>query len=277
VAYDEDGLTGWDQVEVRPKSPDGALGDLHVISVGVTQYRNPAFNLKYAAKDAEAFSGLWKGSEGKLYGHIITHQLVDDQATAANVRKTLEEVRDKASKLDSIVLFLSGHGLRIKFGDFYFATHEIDTENVAKVEASALPWKDVERLLSETKARRVAVFLDACHSGGAMGDRQADNESLAELVVKRSGALVFASSRGSQQSYELDALQHGAFSGALIEAIQQGKADLAVGGAPDGRIDVDELLTYLRARVPRMTENQQTPSCPLMTDFGEPFPLAAAP
>ena len=35
-------------------------------------------------------------------------------------------------------------------------------------------------------------------------------------------------------------------------------------------------LAYLRRRVPELSENRQNPSCPLLRDFGEAFPVAAA-
>ena len=68
--------------------------------------------------------------------------------------------------------------------------------------------------------------------------------------------------------------QHGAFTSALIEGIGEGRADIDIGGGRDVIINVEELLAYLRARVPQLTGNLQTPTCPLIRDFGEPFPLA---
>ena len=97
---------------------------------------------------------------------------------------------------------------------------------------------------------------------------------MAELLAKRAGVLVFSSSRGSEYSYELDTLKHGAFTAALMEALGQGKADLDIaGGGKDGLVTAEELLAFLRARVPQLTENRQTPTCPLLRDFGDAYPL----
>jgi uncharacterized caspase-like protein len=89
--------------------------------------------------------------------------------------------------------------------------------------------------------------------------------------------MVFASSGRSQYSYEYPELQHGAFTAALLEAIRDGKADFEIGGERDGNITAEELYTYLRVRVPRLTNNRQTPTCPLRQDFGDPFTLARFP
>lgn len=75
---------------------------------------------------------------------------------------------------------------------------------------------------------------------------------------------------------EDEALKHGAFTAALVEGIGEGKTGLEIGGKRDGGITAEELLAYLRARVPQMTGNRQTPTCPLIYDFGEAFLLARA-
>jgi hypothetical protein len=77
--------------------------------------------------------------------------------------------------------------------------------------------------------------------------------------------------------HEDDTAEHGAFTAALLEGIGEGKADLEIGGRRDGAITAEELLAYLRTRVPQMTANRQTPTCPLIYDFGEAFLLARAP
>ncbi|HTE17730.1 MAG TPA: hypothetical protein VK689_05035 [Armatimonadota bacterium] len=60
-----------------------------------------------------------------------------------------------------------------------------------------------------------------------------------------------------------------------MEGIGEGRADLDLGAGRDRVVNVEELLTYLRGRVPQLTGNRQTPTCPLLTDFGEPFPHCA--
>jgi hypothetical protein len=55
-----------------------------------------------------------------------------------------------------------------------------------------------------------------------------------------------------------------AIGAALLEGLVEGKADLDLGAGKDGIVNVEELLTYLRGRVPRQTNNLQTPTCPLM-------------
>jgi uncharacterized caspase-like protein len=277
IASDDEDLQGWTEIRLTRRLAAPILGDLYVLSVGVSQYRNSQFNLKYAARDADAFANLWKQTEGSLYRRVVVTRLVDAQATAANVRAALVRLAQTATDRDGVALFLSGHGVQQptpKGESYYFAPHEV---NPTQLSRTALPWTVFHETLRKARAKRVLLFLDACHSGNALGARQANNEQLlGELLKRQAGVLVFASSRRTEFSYEVKAKQHGAFTAALIEGIGEGRADLDIGSGRDGVITSEELQTYLRTRVPQLTGNLQTPICPLMGDFGEPFPLARA-
>jgi uncharacterized caspase-like protein len=212
--------------------------------------------------------------EGTLYDRVIPTQLTDAQATAERVQAELFRLINTARSQDSVALFLSGHGVQSGTGEFYFATHEIDAASPQRLEQTALPWTVFQTTLAKVDAKRVLLFLDACHSGSVLGEQQASNERLAEALARRGGVLVFSSSRAGEVSYEDASLGHGAFTAALLEGIAQGKADLEIGGQRDGRITAEEMLAYLRTRVPQLTQNRQTPTCPLLYDFGEAFLLA---
>jgi hypothetical protein len=273
-AVDADGLQAREDLHLTHNVNGGALGNLYVLAVGVSRYQNPKYNLKYATPDANAFADLWLGQQGALYQKVEVTRLTDDQATSANIRAALLKLLEVSTARDSVAIFLSGHGIQAGDTGYYFAAYDVDATSLARVSQTGLPWTALQTTLSALKARRVIMFLDACHSGNALGGQQTSNERMAELLAKQAGVMVFASSRGSEYSYELDDLKHGAFTAALIEGIGQGKADFNIGGQRTGAITAEELLAYLRARVPQMTQNMQTPTCPLLRDFGEASPLA---
>ncbi len=249
-------------------------GNLYVLSVGVSKYKNPTYNLQYTVSDANAFSALWPPMQDKLYKKVILTSLADEKVTVAGLKAQLAALTKITTNNDTVFIFLAGHGLRTANQEFYFATHEAEFENP---QTTALPWTALTSVLAEVPAKRVVLFLDACHSGSALGEARASNERMAETLVKRAGVMVFASSRGDQVSFESAEWQHGAFTKAVLEGIQEGKANLDTGMGQDGNITVAKLLVYLQARVPKMTKEQQHPACPLMQDFGEPFRLAKLP
>ncbi|HLK61042.1 MAG TPA: caspase family protein, partial [Chthonomonadaceae bacterium] len=271
---DVDGLLAREELRLNRAGTGAANGNLYVLAVGISHYKNPKYNLKFAAADAAAFGALWKGQGGGLYQKVEVTQLTDAQATSASIRAAFEQLQNAATSADSVAIFLSGHGVQANANDYYFAAQDIDASSLESVKQTGLPWTVLQTTLSALKARRVFMFLDACHSGNALGGQQSSNERMAELLVKQGGVMVFSSSRGSEYSYELEDLQHGAFTAAILEGIGQGKADFDIGGQRDGTITAEELLAYLRARVPQLTGNMQTPTCPLLRDFGEASPLA---
>ena len=246
-------------------------GILHVLTVGVSRYKNPAYNLKYARSDAEAFGAMWTRRGRSLYKEVRVTELLDDRATAANIRAALQKLVRQASSSDCVAIFLSGHGVQFG-GSYYFASQDIEARG-PRLAATALPWTVFQEALSDIKARRVILFLDSCHAGNALGKMQANSDRIAEELVKRAGVMVFASSRGSEYSYELENVMHGAFTQAILEGIGDNKANLEIAGQRADSISAEDLLAYLRRRVPQLTENRQTPSCPLIRDFGDVFPL----
>lgn len=275
VAVDDQGLESREELRVD-RSGQAARGKLLVLAVGVSRYRDGRLNLKYAGEDAAAFAEIWRAGAGSLYSGVEVVRLADEQATAPGVRAALFKLLETASEKDTVVLFLSGHGVRLPDGEYYFATHEIDPASPARVGETALKWTALETALESLRARRVLLFLDACHSGDVLPGTQASNERLAEALARHAGVMVFASSRGREYSYELEAEKHGAFTAALLEALGQGKANLEIGGRRDDAVTTAELLAYLSARVPQLTGNRQNPTCPLVRDFGDSFPLLPA-
>lgn len=269
IAYDDEGLQGWEEIRLTRRATAAVQGNLYVLAIGVSKYRNPKYNLKYAAADAVAFGDFWKATEGTLYRKVNVTRVTDEQATAANVREALVRIAATATEKDSVGLFVSGHGVQVEKRDFYFATHDIEPD---RPEQTGLPWTAFINTLSKLDAKRVFLFLDACHSGNALGGQQASNVRLAgELLRRNAGVVVFASSRGTEFSYEMDDLKHGAFTEALVEGLRDGKADLDAGGGKDGTVNVEELLTYLRFRVPKLTGNMQIPTCPCSGTSGSHF------
>jgi hypothetical protein len=73
--------------------------------------------------------------------------------------------------------------------------------------------------------------------------------------AENGGIVAFASSTGSESSIESSAWKNGAFTKALVEGIEQGKADLA----NEGTITTSELDFFLAKRVRELTDDHQHP------------------
>jgi uncharacterized caspase-like protein len=126
--------------------------------------------------------------------------------------------------------------------------------------------------------RRVAVFVDACFSGGLLDSRAAraasepaflDDLARAGVTTKdldRSAKQLVAvtASRRDEYSWELATLHHGIFSYALLEALD-GLADAA--GDGDGETSAEECFAYAQPRAMALAAAAGAMEMPQMLDL----------
>jgi uncharacterized caspase-like protein len=271
IAYDEEGLQSpraeFTLQGARRLQPRGRLLGL---CVGISRYQDRRLSLRYAAADAVALAetlnrqGASPEGQAHLYASAGVTALTDEQATRHRVGAELDRLIAQATRADTVILFLSGHGWEGAAREFFFAPYEVDRNNPAR---TALPWRDVVQRLGRLsqQSKRVLVLLDACHSGSA-----ASNEALIRgLLAADAGVMVFAASRGSEESLESPDWRHGLFTQALLEALA-GKT--ALPGGPG--VTLWDLATYVRRRVKELSEGAQNPQVPFLQDFDTDAPIA---
>jgi WD40 repeat protein len=239
---------------------------LYVLSVGVSDYQKPEYRLTYAATDAHDFAALLnKGSP--LYRGVQSKVLTDAQANKVDILDSLEWIQKQTTSKDIAVIFFSGHGINDSNGNYYYLPVEADVD---RLKATGVPFSDIKNTVSSI-AGKVLFFIDTCHSGNLMAGRRAAGAErdivgvINELASTENGAVVFASSTGSQYSYEDPAWGNGAFTKALLEGLR-GAAAYGQGG----RVTVNMLDLYLSERVKQLTGGKQTPTTtkpPNVPDF----------
>ena len=260
--------------------------DLYVLAIGVARFENHDLDLKFAAKDATDITALL-AKNGRNFAAVRTRVYTDDQVTA----KSLDEAKEfllSAKTDDTVVLFVAGHGMYdSSLHDYYFLTHQTDISRLAQ---TAVPFEQLESLLQGIAPLKKLFLLDTCYSGeqdqkftavsfaeaGArglvsrgirrkaldnasvpptqhlytQGDRFIDND-----LFRRSGAIVFSSSRGTELSYETDQLENGLFTEYVLRALSTKEADLD----KDGQISSDELRNYVARSVSAASNGLQNP------------------
>ncbi len=269
-------------------------GDLYYLAFGVSTYRNAAFNLAYAHKDVTDLAEVLRRSAG--YGKVHVEVITNRDATVEAIRGA-KQFLASATVDDTVVLFVAGHGLhaRDKSADYYFATHEVDLDNLPR---TAAPFEVIEDLLQGIAPRRKLFLMDTCESGDVdpgqqaaavvrAGARGLTSRALVRVedprapaapapgpkpreylldrdrfiyadLFRRSGAIVLSSSHGTESSYELDELKNGAFTEAILRALTGVDATADADG--DKRLSTLELVRALARDVPARTNGLQHPS-----------------
>ncbi|MBN2532808.1 MAG: caspase family protein [Spirochaetales bacterium] len=262
-------------------------GDLYFIGFGVSDYKNPGLNLNYADKDVKDLADIF-GTMKNAYGKIHIKTYLDKEVTPAVIKNAGQFLKN-SSVDDTFVLFISGHGVHDTDDDatYYYLTHDTDVHNLP---GTAATFELIENLLHETCARKKLFLMDTCESGEIEDDIRQDYYEMADAkglaarttkrgllvtknkekrsylfdrdryiyndLLRRSGAIVFSSSRGGELSYESDQYKNGLFSWAIISCLKDKKADTD----GNGIIMIDELQAYVGKTVPELTRGMQHPT-----------------
>jgi WD40 repeat protein len=170
--------------------------DIYVLAIGVSHYQDTAYNLRYAAKDANDLANVYQAIESQAgtNAHVHILRLTDQKATRPEILKAKDWLMQSHIH-DLVVVFAAGHGMTDKQSNYYFGTHDIDPQNPA---AKGLPYEEFEFLLDGIPALQKVLLIDTCFSGEIDKDdavivREADPNTLQSTrVVMRS----FRATRG---------------------------------------------------------------------------------
>lgn len=220
--------------------------------VGINSYNPLNFTpLKYAKRDAEQISEFFKAAGFEVCcftddsppltlpsGHTIP-----TQPTYGNLITFLQD-RFETEFLDTgdnCWFFFAGHGERHQDRDYLMP---IDANSRGAEVIAGLTINYVQERLSRCGADNVIMILDACRSEGSR-----DGGGIRAATQK--GLITISSCQPTQKSWELDELQQGAFTYALLEALQL--------PGPQSCATVERLSAYLKQRVPALCQQYGIP------------------
>lgn len=229
--------------------------DLHILSIGVSDYANSDYDLNYADDDAESISKVFKTLGTQAYKDIKVTTLLNEDADKASIVNAFSALKSIVQPKDMVVVFIASHGINNK-GEFFLLPHDADLINAPEIVVS---WEDITNTLSHLPSN-VLVMIDACRSGQLgvnLSKYDANNtEALRNATNDENGLVLMAAATGSESALETSDWGHGAFTLAVLEGIEKGKADIK----PDGTIFLRELDFYVSERTIELTNNAQHPT-----------------
>ena len=219
------------------------------IVIGINNYNPNNFTpLKYAKHDAECMKKFFLDDAKFEEVYFFSDDLPDivlskgkkipTQPTYGNLISFLHDRFEKKPFLssgDNCWFFFAGHGEQYDNRDYLMP----QDANPRAVEKTAIPVSYVRERLSRSGADNVILILDACRSEGSRGAAGIGNES-------QQGAIIISSCSPTQKSWEIEELQQGVFTYALLEGLRMsGERNCAT---------VERLDEYLRYRVPQLCQ-----------------------
>jgi hypothetical protein len=168
--------------------------EVYVVGIGVSEYKDKTYNLRYAAKDANDLLAAYKAIEQRQGPTSKVHvlSLTDEKATKAGIIGAKQWLAQSKVN-DLVVVFAAGHGMTDDKSDYYFGTHDINPKQPA---AQGLPYEEFENLLDGIPALHKVLLLDTCFSGEIEKDQPV---IVAQAEAGTSGAVkmrAFKAARG---------------------------------------------------------------------------------
>jgi uncharacterized caspase-like protein len=230
-----------------------SASNVYALVVGLGSYQDQRIpRLKHTYADAQAFYQLLQDPQGMGVPPENILLLLDEKATLTDVKCAITGwLFEHATQDSTVLLFFAGHGHvepdRSGRRDTceYLLLWDAQPENLY---ATALSNEEFERCLFTVRAKRLVVFMDACHSGGVAKAGARDVGTVHEpkkWIVPGEGRVIITAAKASQQSWEDPSLGHGIFTYHLLEALR-GMADTN----QDGKVSITEVYSYLERNVP---------------------------
>ncbi|MBR9860607.1 hypothetical protein GYB22_07615 [bacterium] len=190
--------------------------DLYVFAIGVSDYQDDRYDLKYARKDGRDILNAAKQNrlllegyqdfDGNIqedvyrYGNVFIDSLFDQDVKLENLSKVADFFQG-AKLEDRVILYVAGHGVLDDDLNFYYAGNDIDFKDPR---ARGISYDLLEQVLKSSPSRQRILLMDACHSGEV--DKTAtDHPKHHDLVDGARGVFVNEEEPklGLQNSFEL--------------------------------------------------------------------------
>jgi WD40 repeat protein len=256
--------------------PAAALSEkLYFIGIGIDEFNENEYNLKYSVKDIRNLAETFK----RKYGNRISIDTLFNKQVTETAISRLKEKLKQSNENDKVIVAYSGHGLLSKDLDYYLSTYSV---NFSKPEENGLPYDELENLLDNIPARKKLLLIDACHSGevdkeeGIAINKLADSLGLSKGIIidqvqseqhvglknsfelmqslfvnvgKSTGATIISAAAGNQFALERGDLKNGVFTYSILEAMNKYPT-----------LKISELKKIVGERVEQLTNGLQKPT-----------------
>ncbi len=249
------------------------LGNIYAVVVGVSEFADPTYNLKYAASDAVKFRDFLRSEMGGNLPDKRAKLLTDSSATRAAMIDAFSNFLGMATRDDTVEIYIATHGVIAPDGILYFLTRNSDVNNLRGTALSNNEFIDI--VANNIRAGRVLIYLDVCHAGmsdlspklyakrgigvyevnNKVGSLAAEISRLAaDMGSRTTGVKTFSASSADGSSLEDSSQAGGIFTYYLLNGLHG-----AANEDQDEWVTIGELDTYVTREVMAHTLGKQKP------------------
>jgi uncharacterized caspase-like protein len=263
-------------------------GTAYIIAVGINEYANPQYNLKYAVADAQSFGDEVRNRQKQLanFERIEVVPLINENATKANILSALKRLAGapepptlkaglldglkRAEPEDTVIIYFAGHGTA-QAQRFYLIPQDLgytgertklNEQGLNTILAHSISDVELEEAVESLDAGHLLLVIDACNSGQALEAEEKrrgpmNSKGLAQLAYEK-GMYILTAAQSYQAALEAAQLGHGLLTYALVE--EGLKTAVADNEPKDGVVSAREWLDFATERVPQMQEEKMKQS-----------------
>jgi hypothetical protein len=207
-----------------PSNAPSDIKDKWALVIGISDFKDPTINLKYAAKDAIDFKNYLITEEHFKTDHVKL--LTNNKATRQNISDMLTTgwLGRLANPGDLVVIYISSHGSQSKqdVGMNFLVVHDTNKNSLL---TTGIPMQWLTKMIQESvHSDRVVLIMDVCHSGSTVdgsGDKGLIRQGFdVSKVAMGSGQAVLCSSLADQVSWESKSYPNSVFTRRLLEALR---------------------------------------------------------
>ena len=239
-----------------------SIGKNFAITIGINKYEHIHRPLRYAARDAEKMRDFLLEEAG--FNQVFYYsdyspniQNISTRPTRSNLLAFFEYVSKQKlmGEGDNFWFFFSGHSARVKGVD-YICPSDAFLENI---EHSSISVNYIIQRLQRCGADNVVMILDACRE--EQDDMSRSIKGIGEdIKIERKayekGVITIRSCSPDESSRELNELQQGAFTYALLEVL----------GNKGKKATVERLNEYLKYRLKELVQHKGQQTSRIMVD-----------
>ena len=251
--------------------------NLHMLIVGIDNYKNPNYKLNYALADANAFKEVIENGSKDIFESVNVTFVNDTDASRSNIFMKFNKLKSYIKQEDVFIFYYAGHGVMSEEDrtQFYIIPYDVtqlygDNE---LLNSKAISANELQILSTEIKAQKQMFVFDACQSGGMtelLASRGMAKEKAIAQLARSTGTYWLAASNSEQFVTEFSELGHALFTYTLLLGLK-GEAD---GGSKDKRITVEELSAFIKNKLPELSKKHKgTPQYPTSYGYGQDFPI----
>ncbi|MGI8896811.1 MAG: caspase family protein [Pyrinomonadaceae bacterium] len=257
-------------------------GTAYIIAVGLNEYTNPQYNLKYAVADAQSFGDEVRARQMQVgrFERVEVVPLLNENATKANILLALKRLAGaadppslkagfldrvkRAEPEDTVIIYFAGHGTA-QAQRFYLIPHDLGytgdrtkltEQGLQSILSHSISDIELEEAVEGLDAGHLLMIIDACNSGQALEAEEKrrgpmNSKGLAQLAYEK-GMYILTAAQSYQAALEAAQLGHGLLTYALVE--EGLKTPIADIEPKDGLLSAREWLDFATERVPQMQE-----------------------